>query len=241
MDIINVTCGEIQTSVGFLYVIQSVILNQTLSGDCEQSWYSEDGCLIADPSDPQTLNDPATAVKSDRLVTSRCVNLIHGIICDSADGLHVRLDTAFRARNETAATPNSDQSLWILAVFIIVILLILTLICFLWRKKKLRCFQSIFHLTDSENRDPETGVQMKLRSDESDSLNQSESDSVRDPETGVQMKLRSDESDSLNQSESDSVRDPETGVQMKLRSDESDSLNQSVLRSTIMKHHDVQH
>ncbi|KAF4115360.1 hypothetical protein G5714_002849 [Onychostoma macrolepis] len=71
-------------------------------------------------------------------------------------------------RNETAATPNSDdlngvtlqhsdQSLCILAVILIVILIILDL--FLVVEKKIR--------------DPEPGVQMQLRSDESDSLNQS--------------------------------------------------------------------
>ncbi|RXN25300.1 hypothetical protein ROHU_021573 [Labeo rohita] len=39
--IINVTCAEIQSAVGFLYVIQSVVLNQTLNADCEQSWCSQ--------------------------------------------------------------------------------------------------------------------------------------------------------------------------------------------------------
>ncbi len=34
---------------------------------------------------------------------------------------------------------------------------------------------------------------------------ESESDSLRDPESGVQMQLRSDESDSLNQSESEQI------------------------------------
>ncbi|KTF72904.1 hypothetical protein cypCar_00046313 [Cyprinus carpio] len=37
----NITCAEIQTPVGFLYVILPVILNQTLNPDCEQGWYSE--------------------------------------------------------------------------------------------------------------------------------------------------------------------------------------------------------
>ncbi len=36
-------------------------------------------------------------------------------------------------------------------------------------------------------------------------LSESESDSLRDPEPGVQMKLRSDQSDSLNQSESEQI------------------------------------
>ncbi len=43
---------------------------------------------MAEPSDPQKLIDPVVSVSSDRLVTSRCVNLIHEIICDSADGVN---------------------------------------------------------------------------------------------------------------------------------------------------------
>ncbi|KAL1279282.1 hypothetical protein QQF64_025955 [Cirrhinus molitorella] len=174
---ISVSCAEIQTAVGFVYLILPVILNQTNNPDCEQSWFSEDG-LIADPSDPQRLSDPVISVSSDRLVTSRCVNLNHQIICDSADGSHFSYEIMFRVRNETAVTPNSDdlnevtlqhsdQWLWIWAVILIVILLLLIiiiiiiiiLICFLWRKKKLRCFQNVFQCVSSENedRDPETG------------------------------------------------------------------------------------
>ncbi len=37
---------------------------------------------------PQTLKDPVVSVSSDRLVTSLCENLIHEIICDSADGVN---------------------------------------------------------------------------------------------------------------------------------------------------------
>ncbi|KAK2917117.1 hypothetical protein Q8A67_001491 [Cirrhinus molitorella] len=172
---ISVSCAEIQTAVGFVYVTLPVILNQTNNPDCEQSWFSEDGRLIADPSDPLRLIDPVISVSSDRLVTSRCVNLNHEIICDSADGSHFSCEIMFRVRNETAVTPNSDdlnevtlqhsdQWLWILAVIAIVILLLLLIIiifiCFLWRKKKLRCFQNVFQCVSSENedRDPETGV-----------------------------------------------------------------------------------
>ncbi|RXN34875.1 hypothetical protein ROHU_014653 [Labeo rohita] len=39
MDMVNVTCGEIQTPVGFLYVILPAILNHTNNPDCDQSWY----------------------------------------------------------------------------------------------------------------------------------------------------------------------------------------------------------
>ncbi|KAF4116565.1 hypothetical protein G5714_004054 [Onychostoma macrolepis] len=152
MDIINVTCGEIQTPVGFLYVIQSVILNQTLCVDSDQSWYLQDGLKIADPSEPQTLIAPVISVSSDRLVTSHCVNeLHHEIICDSSDRSHSRRETIFRARNQTAATPNSDvlnevtpdlqlpdQWWWISALIVIVLLV---LICFLLRKRIFRCFQ----------------------------------------------------------------------------------------------------
>ncbi|KAL1279281.1 hypothetical protein QQF64_025954 [Cirrhinus molitorella] len=99
---------EIQTAVGFVYVILPVILNQTNNPDCEQSWFSEDG-LIADPSDPQRLSDPAISVSSDRLVTSLCVNLNYEIICDSADGHHFSREIMFRVRNETAVTSNSDD------------------------------------------------------------------------------------------------------------------------------------
>ncbi|RXN38617.1 hypothetical protein ROHU_000968 [Labeo rohita] len=108
MDI-NITCGEIQSSVGFLYVILPVILNHTNNPDCEQSWYFQDGRLIADPSDPQRMIDPAISVSSDRLVTSHCVNLNYQIICDSADGSHFSHGIMFRVRNETAVTPNSGS------------------------------------------------------------------------------------------------------------------------------------
>jgi len=60
----------------------------------------------------------------------------------------------------------------------------------------------MFELRLSESvslRDHESGVQMKLRSDESASV------SLRDHESGVQMKLRSDQSDSLNQSGSGQI------------------------------------
>lgn len=171
MDIINVTCGEIQTPAGFVYVILPLILNHTNNPDCEQSWLSEDGR----PSDPLKLIDPVTAVKSDLLVTSRCMNLNHEIICDSPDGSHSRHKIIFRARNQTAATPNSDllnevtpdlqhsdQFWWLLAVFIMV-LLIIFLICLMKRKTNFRCFQKLICQRDdddSENRDPEAAVQM---------------------------------------------------------------------------------
>ncbi|XDV11296.1 hypothetical protein PO909_000267 [Leuciscus waleckii] len=84
MSNISVCCGEIESAVGFVYVILHVILNHTLNEDCEQSWYSEDRRLIADPSDPETLSDPVISVSSDRLVTSRCVNVLHEILCDAS-------------------------------------------------------------------------------------------------------------------------------------------------------------
>ncbi|KAF4116557.1 hypothetical protein G5714_004046 [Onychostoma macrolepis] len=177
MDIINVSCAEIQTPAGFVYVILPVLLNHTNNPDCEQSWYSQDGHLIADPSNPLKLIDPAMAVKSDRLVTSRCVNLNHEIICDSADGFHFSREIVFRARNQTAATPNSDllnevtpdlqhsdQFWWLLAVFIIVLLIVLFfLICLMKRKTIFRCFQKLICQRDDDdsgNRDPEAAVQM---------------------------------------------------------------------------------
>ncbi len=40
MDI-NITCAEIQSTVGFLFVILPLILNYTNNPDCEQSWLSE--------------------------------------------------------------------------------------------------------------------------------------------------------------------------------------------------------
>ncbi len=40
-NVINMSCAEIESAVGFLYVIQSVIMNQTLSVGCEQSWYTQ--------------------------------------------------------------------------------------------------------------------------------------------------------------------------------------------------------
>ncbi|RXN17067.1 hypothetical protein ROHU_008154 [Labeo rohita] len=103
--IINVTCAEIQSAVGFLYVIQSVVLNQTLNADCEQSWYSQS---------------------------------------------HFRHVTIFRVRNETAATPNSD----------------------VFRTS----FSAVIQKTGILNL-----LQMKLRSDESDSLNQFFSKNQKNP------------------------------------------------------------
>ncbi|ROL55389.1 hypothetical protein DPX16_1018 [Anabarilius grahami] len=38
---ISVSCGEIQTDGGFEYRLHEDLLNQTVNGDCEQSWYSE--------------------------------------------------------------------------------------------------------------------------------------------------------------------------------------------------------
>ncbi|KAL1279293.1 hypothetical protein QQF64_025966 [Cirrhinus molitorella] len=146
MDIINITCAEIQTPVGFVYVVLPVIMNHTNNPDCEQSWHLEDGSLIVDPSDPQRLIDPVISVSSDRLVTSLCVNLNYQIICDSADGSFSH-EIKFRVRNETAVTPNSDHFWWILAVFIIALLIII-LICLMKRKR-------IF-------RDPESGVRMRF-------------------------------------------------------------------------------
>ncbi|KTF93306.1 hypothetical protein cypCar_00035848 [Cyprinus carpio] len=135
MDIINVSCSEIQTPVGFVYVILSVIMNHINNPDCDQSWYLQDNRLIADPSDPQKLIDPVISVSSDRLVTSRCVNLIHEIICHSVG---LKYQTAFRVFNDTDSfsgstqTPESHQWWWISAPIFIVLLL---LICFLLRKK----------------------------------------------------------------------------------------------------------
>ncbi|KAK9978794.1 hypothetical protein ABG768_020533 [Culter alburnus] len=181
-------CGEMQTSLGFLYVVSSVVFNQTLNPDCEQSWYSEDGLKIADPSVPETLIDPVISVSSDRLVTSRCVNLNHEIICDSVKSIHYSHVTMFRVRNETAVTPDvldevtpslqhSDQFWWLFALFIVIFII---LMCFMLRKRIFRCFPkaapSVHQCNDSGNRDPESGVQIKVRSESPDSLNHSESD-----------------------------------------------------------------
>ncbi|KAL1279295.1 hypothetical protein QQF64_025968 [Cirrhinus molitorella] len=109
MDIVNITCAEIQTAVGFVYVILPVIMNHTNNPDCEQSWCLEDWHLVADPSDPQRLIDPVISVSSDRVVTSLCVNLNYQIICDSADESHFSHEIKFRVRNEPAVTPNSGE------------------------------------------------------------------------------------------------------------------------------------
>ncbi|XP_051741936.1 uncharacterized protein LOC127508206 [Ctenopharyngodon idella] len=186
MDIINMTCAEIQTAVGFVYKILPVILNHTINDpDCEQSWYTEDRHLIADPSDPETLIDPVISVSSDHLVTSHCVDqLHHEIQCHSKGITH---ETIFRVFNDTDSsggstqTPDSHQFWWISALFFITVVFLL-LICFLLRKRIFRYFlkaeKSNFQLSDSEIRDPESAVQKKLRSDESDSLNHSESEQI---------------------------------------------------------------
>ncbi|XP_067225861.1 uncharacterized protein [Chanodichthys erythropterus] len=103
MSIINMTCGEINSSVGFVFVILSVILNQTLiDPDCEQSWYTEDGRLLADPSSPHKLSDPVTSVSSDRLI---CVNLIHEIICDES---RLTMETMFREKYHDSVCNNNE-------------------------------------------------------------------------------------------------------------------------------------
>ncbi|KAF4115045.1 hypothetical protein G5714_002534 [Onychostoma macrolepis] len=119
MNNITVSCGEIESAVGFVYVILSVILKKANNPDCDQSWYSEDGRLLADPSDPQTLMYPVISVSSDRLTTSYCVDeLLHEIRCHA---LGFRLKTVFRVRNETdpnsgsTQTPNSHHLWWLLA------------------------------------------------------------------------------------------------------------------------------
>ncbi|RXN34879.1 hypothetical protein ROHU_014657 [Labeo rohita] len=194
MDIINITCAEIQTPVGFLYVILPVIINQTNNPDCEQSWLSEDGRVIADPSDPQILTDPATAVKSDRLFTSYCVNLKHEIICDSTDGSHYSHEIMFR-----------DQLLWIFAL-VIIVLLIMFLIGFLLRKRKLRCFQreaqNIFENSEESNCS-DSKLRCFLRAEMS--VCQHEDPENKEPESGVQMKFRSDDPRSVNESESEQL------------------------------------
>ncbi|RXN35070.1 hypothetical protein ROHU_003880 [Labeo rohita] len=146
MDIINITCAEIQTPVGFLYVILPVLINQTNNPDCEQSWFSE--------------------------------SYSHEIM--------------FRVMNKTnisgpTQTPESNQLLWIFAL-VIIVLLIMFLICFLLRKRKTRCFQREVqnnfenseesNCSDSKLREPESGVQMKFRSDDPRSVNESESEQL---------------------------------------------------------------
>ncbi|XP_051741933.1 uncharacterized protein LOC127508204 isoform X2 [Ctenopharyngodon idella] len=194
MKNVSKTCGEIQTDDGFEYRLQA--LNQTLSGDCEHSWYSEDGRLLADPSNPHRLMYPVTSVSSDRLVTSYCVDeLRYEIQCHSKRITH---ETMFRVFNDTNSsggstqTPDShqlnlhfvaciDQFWWISALLIIMVVLLL-LICFMLRKRIFRCYlkaeTSDIQRNDSEIRDPESAVQKKLRSDESDSLNHSESEQI---------------------------------------------------------------
>ncbi|KAL1279299.1 hypothetical protein QQF64_025972 [Cirrhinus molitorella] len=149
MSNITVKCGEIQIDGGFVFELPSDLLNQALNPDCEQSWYLQDGFKIADPSDPQRLIHPATAVKSDRLFTSHCVNLKHEIICDSI-GSHFKREIMFRDVLNEASLQHSDQLWWVLAVFIIVLLV---LMCFLLRKRIFRCF---LKREGSENRDPES-------------------------------------------------------------------------------------
>ncbi|KTF80530.1 hypothetical protein cypCar_00015593 [Cyprinus carpio] len=129
---INVTCGEIETE----YRLHADLLNYTNNPDCDQSWYSQGKRLLADPSDPQTLFDPAISVSSDHLFTSHCVDKVHHeIICHSAE---LRYETIFRVFNGTDSisrprqTPESHQLWWISALIFIVLLV---LICFFLRKR----------------------------------------------------------------------------------------------------------
>ncbi|XP_077061819.1 uncharacterized protein LOC143714479 [Siphateles boraxobius] len=164
MNNITVTRGDIHTSLGFLYVVSFNAVNYTLNADCEQSWFSEYGLKIADPSTPETLMDPVISVSSDRLVTSRCVNLNHEIICDSAKSLHYSHVSMFRVMNETAATPDvsnevtpslqlSDQFWWLFALFIVIFFIFIS---FMLCKRIFRCFPkaapSVCQRNDSENK-----------------------------------------------------------------------------------------
>ncbi|KAI2644368.1 NAD kinase [Labeo rohita] len=104
---VNVTCSEIQISDGFEFRVPADRFTHFHQSDCEQLWYSQDGRLMALPENPHRLIDPVISVSSDRLVTSRCVDeLHHEIRCDTSG---FRLDTIFRVRNQTTATPNSGE------------------------------------------------------------------------------------------------------------------------------------
>ncbi|KAK2917119.1 hypothetical protein Q8A67_001493 [Cirrhinus molitorella] len=198
---ISVSCAEIQTVVGFVYVILPVILNHTNNPDCEQSWFSEDGSLIADPSDPQRLIDPVISVSSDHLVTSRCVNLNHEIICDSADGF--RYQTIFRVFNGTDSiigstqTPESNQLWW----FSVLIFVVLAVLCFLLRKMIFRCFQGIFQRSGPENSKASNCSDSKLRC----------SECSISPALRIQMKVRSDDPHAVQESEQ--LKAPEIKVE----------------------------
>ncbi|RXN32346.1 hypothetical protein ROHU_016246 [Labeo rohita] len=149
---INMTCGEIESAGGFEHRVHADLLNHTNNPDCDQSWYSQDGRLIADPSDPQKLIDPVISVSSDRLVTSYCVDeLHHEIICHSDE---LRYDTTFRAFNDSISgstqTAESNHFWWLLAVFIIALLIII-LICLMKRKRIFRCFQRLIFQRDSDD------------------------------------------------------------------------------------------
>ncbi|CAM4271952.1 unnamed protein product [Leuciscus chuanchicus] len=150
MSNISVCCGEIESAVGFVCVILHVILNHTLNED----------------------------FSSDRLVTSRCVNVLHEILCD-ASGSHHSLKTMFRDIYKTnyiscLTTTETPESLWWL--FALFIFIIFILICFMLRKRIFMYFPKaetiIFQRNDPENRDPESDDDSlkKLKSDESDSL-----------------------------------------------------------------------
>ncbi|XP_077098184.1 uncharacterized protein LOC143749644 [Siphateles boraxobius] len=174
MNNISVFCGEIKTDEEFVFKLPSDLLNRTLNGDCEQSWLAEDGRLIAHPSDPETLSYPGISVLSDRLITSRCVNLNHEIICDTP-GSHHSHKTMFRVWNtlqNTTVTTNSDvlnevnlsleisdQLWWLCVLFIFIIIII---ICFILRKRIFRCFQREARPTcqtddETDNRDLKVG------------------------------------------------------------------------------------
>ncbi|ROL45723.1 hypothetical protein DPX16_4684 [Anabarilius grahami] len=60
----------------------------------------------------------------------------------------------------------TDQLWWILALFVIMVVLI----CFILRKMIFRCFQREVHEDDPEIMDPEAGVQLNVRTDDPHSL-----------------------------------------------------------------------
>ncbi|RXN12139.1 hypothetical protein ROHU_037276 [Labeo rohita] len=62
----------------------------------------------------------------------------HQSDCEQLWYSQFRLDTIFRVRNQTAVTSNSDMKWWISVLIFIVLL---GLICFLLRKRFLRCFK----------------------------------------------------------------------------------------------------
>lgn len=163
MQNISKVCADIQTECGYEYRVREDLLELIHNPDCDQSWFTKDGRLLADPSDPHKRMPPAVSVRPEQLCTSFCVEEIHHEIdCHYSRLKH---QTLFRVFNVTepisGSTAESHDLWWILAPILVFFFIIILIVCLMWRKKISSCISRAAR-SGPANRNPESGVQMKL-------------------------------------------------------------------------------